>query len=66
MRALTFTVDEAWDGSTVKHVLRAKLHMAEGLIARLKLRETGLMRNGERVFTNALVRTGHDVVILRL
>ena len=58
MRALTFTVDEAWDGSTVKHVLRAKLHMAEGLIARLKLRETGLMRNGERVFTNALVRTG--------
>ena len=58
MRTLTFTIDEAWDGSTVKHVLRAKLHMAEGLIARLKLRETGLMRNGERVFTNAPVRTG--------
>lgn len=58
MRALTLTVDETWDGSTVKHLLRSKLHMAEGLIARLKLRETGLMRNGERVFTNAILRTG--------
>lgn len=58
MRALTFAVDETWDGSTVRHVLRARLHMAEGMIARLKLRETGLMRNGERVFTNAVVHTG--------
>ena len=58
MRVLTFEVDEAWSGSTVKHVLRARLHMAEGMIARVKLRETGLMRNGERVFTNAAVRTG--------
>lgn len=58
MRALTLTVDEAWDGSTVKHLLRAKLHMAEGFIARIKLRETGIERNGERVFTNARLRTG--------
>lgn len=58
MRALTLTVDEAWDGSTVKHLLRAKLHMAEGLIARVKLRETGIERNGERVFTNARLHTG--------
>lgn len=58
MRALTLAVDEAWDGSTVKHLLRAKLHMAEGLIARVKLRETGLERNGERVYTNAILHTG--------
>ena len=38
MRTLTLTVDEAWNGSTVKHLLRARLHMAEGLIARVKLR----------------------------
>ena len=37
MRTLTLTVDKAWDGSTVKHLLRARLHMAEGLIARVKL-----------------------------
>ena len=42
MRTLTLTVDEVWNGSTVKHLLRARLHMAEGLIARVKLRETGL------------------------
>ena len=45
MRTLTLIVDEAWNGSTVKHLLRARLHMAEGLIARVKLRETGLVRN---------------------
>lgn len=65
MRTLTLTVDESWDGSTVKHLLRARLHMAEGLIARIKLRETGLMRNGERVFTTARLHTG-DVVCVEI
>ena len=65
MRTLTLTVDEAWNGSTVKHLLRAQLHMAEGLIARVKLRETGLVRNGERVFTNARLRTG-DVLCVEI
>lgn len=65
MRTLTLTVDKAWDGSTVKHLLRARLHMAEGLIARIKLRETGLMRNGERVFTTARLHTG-DVLCVEI
>ena len=65
MRTLTLTVDESWDGSTVKHLLRARLHMAEGLIARIKLRETGLMRNGERVFTTARLHTG-DVLCVEI
>ena len=65
MRTLTLTVDEAWNGSTVKHLLRARLHMAEGLIARVKLRETGLVRNGERVFTNARLCTG-DVLCVEI
>ena len=65
MRTLTLTVDETWNGSTVKHLLRARLHMAEGLIARVKLRETGLMRNGERVFTNARLHTG-DVLCVEI
>ena len=58
MRTLTLIVDEAWNGSTVKHLLPARLHMAEGLIARVKLRETGLVRMGERVFTYARLRSG--------
>lgn len=65
MRTLTLIVDEAWNGSTVKHLLRARLHMAEGLIARVKLRETGLVQNGERVFTNARLRTG-DVLCVEI
>ena len=65
MRTLTLIVDEAWNGSTVKHLLRARLHMAEGLIARVKLRETGLMRNGERVFTTARLHTG-DVLCVEI
>lgn len=65
MRTLTLIVDEAWNGSTVKHLLRARLHMAEGLIARIKLRETGLMRNGERVFTTARLHTG-DVLCVEI
>ncbi len=39
--------------------------MAEGLIARVKLRETGLVRNGERVFTNARLCTG-DVLCVEI
>lgn len=65
MRTLTLIVDEAWNDSTVKHLLRARLHMAEGLIARVKLRETGLVRNGERVFTNARLCTG-DVLCVEI
>ena len=65
MRTLSFPIDKAWDGSTVKHFLRAKLHMAEGMIARVKLRETGLVRNGERVFTNAVLHAG-DVLCVEI
>lgn len=65
MRTLTVTVDEAWNGSTVKHLLRARLHMAEGFIARIKLRETGIVCNGARVFTNARLRTG-DVLCVEI
>lgn len=65
VRTITFTIDENWNGSTVKHLLRARLHMAEGQIARIKLREKGLLRNGERVFTNAVLHTG-DVLCVEI
>ena len=58
MRELTFAINDVWNGSTVKHFLRARMHMAEGFIARIKLRENGIMRNGERVYTNAVLHTG--------
>ena len=47
-RVLTLTVLPEWEGRTVKGLLCRELHMTEGLIARVKLRETGILRNGAR------------------
>ncbi|MGI6013238.1 MAG: RluA family pseudouridine synthase [Oscillospiraceae bacterium] len=58
MRTLTLTVTEAQAGRSVKTLLRREFHMAESLIARVKLRETGLQLNGQRVYTNAIVQAG--------
>ena len=57
-RVLTLTVRPEWEGRTVKSLLRSELHMTDGLIARVKLRETGLCRNGERCRTVDRVRAG--------
>ena len=57
-RVLTLKVLPAWEGRTVKNLLLRQLHMSEGLIARVKLRETGLCRNGERCRTVDRVRAG--------
>ena len=40
-RVLTLTVRPEWEGRTVKSLLRSELHMTDGLIARVKLRERG-------------------------
>lgn len=58
MRKLTLTVTREQAGSRVKTLLRREFHMADSLIARVKLRETGLLLNGRRVYTNAVVQTG--------
>ncbi len=57
-RVLTLIVRPEWEGRTVKSLLRKELGMTEGLIARVKLRETGLRRNGERCRTVDRVRAG--------
>ena len=58
MRKLTLTVTREQAGSRVKTLLLRDFHMADSLIARVKLRETGLLLNGRRVYTNAVVQTG--------
>lgn len=58
MRKLTLTVTREQAGSRVKTLLLREFHMADSLIARVKLRETGLLLNGRRVYTNAVVQTG--------
>lgn len=63
MRTVTFTVGEALAGRRVKTILRHELHMAESLIARVKLRETGILLNGLRTRTNATVAAGDVLTV---
>lgn len=58
MRMLTLTVTQEQAGRSVKTLLRREFQMAESLIARVKLRETGFLLNGQRVYTNAIVQAG--------
>jgi RluA family pseudouridine synthase len=58
MRTLTLTVTEEQAGRHVKTLLQREFQMADSLIARVKLRKTGLLLNGQRVYTNAVVRVG--------
>ena len=63
MRTLSVIVPEKMSRKTVKAVLRQELKMANGLIARVKLRETGIRLNGERVHTDHIVRTGDVLTV---
>lgn len=58
MRKLSITVTEAMAGRKVKSILRREFSMPEGLIARVKLRETGITLNGARCRAIDTVRPG--------
>ena len=58
MRTLSLTVTEELDGRKVKSLLLRRLHVPEGMIARIKLRETGICLNGTRCRTSDTVHTG--------
>ena len=58
MRTLTVTITEEMSGKTVKIVMRRHLQMSESLISRVKRREKGIMLNGIRVKTIAIVSAG--------
>lgn len=58
MRTLSLTVTEELDGRRVKSLLLRRLHIPEGMIARIKLRETGICLNGVRCRTSDTVHTG--------
>ena len=58
MAALELIVTREQAGRTVKSLLRGELDLSTTLLNRLKRAETGLMVNGGRVFTNAVLREG--------
>ena len=64
-RILSRAVPPEKDGRRVKSLLKSEFHMAEGYIAALKLRPDGILLNGARVHTDAVVRAG-DLLSVRV
>ena len=61
MRTLTFTVPPELAGRRVKSILQYRMRIPASMIARIKLRESGICLNGQRCRTTDTVRAG-DVV----
>ena len=63
MRTLSLTISPGMARKSVKAVLRQELQMANGLISRIKLRETGILLNGIRVKTSQAVQSGDILTV---
>lgn len=61
MRTLTYTVPPEKAGRKVKSILQYQLCIPPSMIARVKLRETGICLNGARCRTTDTVRAGDTV-----
>ena len=61
MRTLHYTVPPEEDGRKIKSILLYRLHIPASMIAHIKLRETGICRNGARCRTTDTVRAGDTV-----
>lgn len=57
MPYLSYKVKIEQNGWDVKSVLMKKMQVSSSLISRVKLSERGILQNGVRVFTNAIVKT---------
>ena len=58
MRVLSLNITEELAGRRVKSLLLHRLHIPESMIARIKLRETGICLNGLRCRTTDRVKAG--------
>jgi len=58
MEVLRMKVTSEEDGSTVRHILRSTFHFSSHAISRLSRAETGILVNGQRAFTNRILRAG--------
>jgi len=65
MAQLTMSVAACYSGKTVRTLLKSQWSLSTTCINRLKRTENGLTVNGQRVFTNYILRTG-DVLAINL
>lgn len=64
MRPLVFTAGENEAGASVQHVLTEIFGMSHSHIARLKRREGGILKNGEKSYTTSRLSAGDTVSAL--
>lgn len=63
MAQLSLQITEALSGRTVLSLLKKDLALSTACVNRLKRTETGLTVNGNRVFTNAVLRAGDKLTV---
>ena len=58
LETITRTIPAEEDGSTVRHILKAKLHFSSHAISRLTRAENGILVNGQHARTTCILRSG--------
>ena len=62
-RRLTIQIDDSLTGLSVHHLLRYKLKLSGTLLRRIKWLEDGILLDGERVTTRAVVQKGQELSV---
>ena len=63
LETITRTITAEEDGSTVRHILRAKLHFSSHAISRLTRAENGILVNGGHARTTFVLHTGDVLAV---
>src|SRR5699024_9896251 len=58
METISYTLPPDQDGATVRHILKAELHVSSHAISRLTRTENGIRVNGQHARTVDLLHTG--------
>ena len=63
LETITRTITAGEDGSTVRHILKAKLHFSSHAISRLTRSENGILVNGQHARTTFVLHTGDVLTV---
>jgi len=63
METITRIIPAEEDGSTIRHILKAKLHFSSHAISRLTRTETGILVNGRHARTIDILHTGDALTV---
>ena len=63
METITYMIPPEEDGSTVRHILRARLHFSAHAVSRLTRAENGILVNGLHAHTPQILHTGDVLTV---